>query len=630
MLFAWAQKEEEGAAKIEIDLISFLESLRKSHRTKTPFNFKNYYSTSYPYGTNLGPVIKAVDIGNNTSFNVCMYLHKVLDTEQNNLISTEQYEEKTYNRKISSTKSEPYCTIYWNYKNRNLNGLELAVPEEQGTVFKDYVTGKDLPYWEETITQLTTSLKEALGSNKTIVTAKKGNNNATTSFNKESLSYIIDPSELLKKEEKEYLNRKLAWLEYKTNTQYYVLIDEVKSLITEADKEELITKVWNNAGLPTSNAMLILIPIYKEYAENKPISLLKEGKTFPIFKQTTDLPNDLNELFIKQAVDGATIKDLAYNLFVSLPKPYEKHNYHFFRDGQIVYEYTPKQIVRNKTKMVDYVFSSVPRPDLEEGDYGTWTYEANQKVMWWNNSNLKEEYVDKYGEAYVYEKAREWKKTHYIIYKDMFPDLGNVPELAIIDDITERTEIISEEEYQEWIDQQWKKLGFTTDILFTITTGGSYAFGKTALQVGTKVTVGMVVDVVLQAGIQSLAAESFEDAIKNIDYGQVAYSGVEALIPGWQTQALLSCIREASVESMQRAEFDFQKVSANCLRSILFNILSHRTLKSDSRYFRAMQEAIEKSPGNVAKNLYKLGLDKDAIEWIAAHTGAELSKLIIE
>lgn len=166
------------------------------------------------------------------------------------------------------------------------------------------------------------------------------------------------------------------------------------------------------------------------------------------------------------------------------------------------------------------------------------------------------------------------------------------------------------------------------DMGFTLVTLGTYAAGKNLIVYGGKYATGALVDMVLQVGIEALKGNSFEEGLDNIDYGQVFYSGVESLMPGWKTQAIIGCLRGATVAPLAEGSFDLSSVAESCFENIFWNIVSHGAIQSGSAISKKLQKAVESEPGNVVKNLKGIGFDKDMIEWIAAHTGVELTDFI--
>ena len=69
------------------------------------------------------------------------------------------------------------------------------------------------------------------------------------------------------------------------------------------------------------------------------------------------------------------------------------------------------------------------------------------------------------------------------------------------------------------------------NIGFTLGTLGSYAAGKSVIIYGGKFATGAIVDMTLQVFFDALVGNTFEEALNNINYSQVFYSGTESLLP---------------------------------------------------------------------------------------------------
>jgi hypothetical protein len=178
--------------------------------------------------------------------------------------------------------------------------------------------------------------------------------------------------------------------------------------------------------------------------------------------------------------------------------------------------------------------------------------------------------------------------------------------------------------------QLLQDVAMIADIGFTVTTLGTYALGKNVIVYGGKYASGAIVDLVLQVGLEALKGNTFEEGLNNVDYGQVFYSGVESLIPGWKTQAIISCLRGATIVPLTGGSFDIFKVAKSCFNNIFWNIVSHQAIKTGSSISKKLKQTVVSSPSNFVKNLKNIGFDRDMVEWIGAHTGVELTDFINE
>jgi len=166
------------------------------------------------------------------------------------------------------------------------------------------------------------------------------------------------------------------------------------------------------------------------------------------------------------------------------------------------------------------------------------------------------------------------------------------------------------------------------DMGFTIATLGSYAVGKKIIVYGGKFATGAIVDMTIQVVLEALKGESFEEALNNVDYGKVFYSGAESLVPGWQAQIRIGCLREATIGSINRGEFDLKTIVSKCGTNAFWNMVSHGLLKKGSSLSQKLEDILRTAPGNVVKNLKSIGFDRDMVEWIGAHAGVDITMYI--
>ena len=72
---------------------------------------------------------------------------------------------------------------------------------------------------------------------------------------------------------------------------------------------------------------------------------------------------------------------------------------------------------------------------------------------------------------------------------------------------------------------------------------GTYAEGKIIWKVDTQMSIGMAVDFTIQASIKSLGEKTFEEAVYEINYRDIAWSGVTFIMSNTNMKMLLGCIR---------------------------------------------------------------------------------------
>ena len=141
------EDSEEGAA-VSFDAFNFIQELRKAALKNEEFNFSKIYNSPSPYLSNLGPVIKHnLKLNDNKTFNILIYLHKVHPDTANNSIAPLSYVKSTYNRKVHYVNSKEYRTFKWNYSKREVEGVEIAVPEDQADEFECQLVRGLSPSW---------------------------------------------------------------------------------------------------------------------------------------------------------------------------------------------------------------------------------------------------------------------------------------------------------------------------------------------------------------------------------------------------------------------------------------------------------------------------------------------------
>jgi len=167
-----------------------------------------------------------------------------------------------------------------------------------------------------------------------------------------------------------------------------------------------------------------------------------------------------------------------------------------------------------------------------------------------------------------------------------------------------------------------------TDIAFTVATAGVFTVGKTALQIGTKVSIGALTDFVLQVTILSMDGTDVESILEKIEYDQVAWSGVEILIDNWSTQVLLSCMRNSVNYLSENQGLDINFMVSSCGENALTGFFTNKVF--NEKYFLLLKKVATKSPRVVADNLVRIGCDINTIAWISSKIGLDLIKYYSE
>jgi len=86
----------------------------------------------------------------------------------------------------------------------------------------------------------------------------------------------------------------------------------------------------------------------------------------------------------------------------------------------------------------------------------------------------------------------------------------------------------------------------------------------------------------------------------------------------------------ASVESLIEQNFSIVDIGLSCFNTMFWNIISNKAFKNGSFLSNHLKIIVHAAPRNVVKNLQKIGFTKDMVEWIAAHTGENLTNFILE
>jgi hypothetical protein len=300
-------------------------------------------------------------------------------------------------------------------------------------------------------------------------------------------------------------------------------------------------------------------------------------------------------------------------------------------------------------KISQFLKEVVP-PDLDEIERQYFNYEGDiyVKILSWEETLGPDIIFQSEESSYtceIYIKTKnDWisifQDDDYLMTLDPFEYVGLAAENALpyLPDgfIVGETVVIMPAFMLHWLlqfeerQQVLDDVATLADMGFTIVTFGTYAAGKNIIVYGGKYATGAIVDMVLQIGVEALMGNSFDEALNNIDYGQIFYSGVESLLPGWRLQVGINCLREATIGSLNSGEFDIGDIAYTCFENLFFNAVSHGLIKKGSVISNKLENALQIAPDNVVKNLKTIGFDRDMVEWIASHTGVEITEFIVK
>ncbi|PKQ65981.1 hypothetical protein BZG01_12515 [Labilibaculum manganireducens] len=187
-----------------------------------------------------------------------------------------------------------------------------------------------------------------------------------------------------------------------------------------------------------------------------------------------------------------------------------------------------------------------------------------------------------------------------------------------------------------WIlKQQDRKQAFddavlAADLSLTVFTLGTYAGVKTAVKVGTKVTIAMTIDFVFQAAIISLDPEFNFTDVKLTD---VVWSGASSLIKDPKMNIVISSIRGALKGAYEESDKGFEEASLVALEimenEIIIAIITHG-LVGQTNYLNLLEKTFKKSPKAVYDKLISLGIKPKDIQSVSNQFVSNALKLTIK
>ena len=181
------------------------------------------------------------------------------------------------------------------------------------------------------------------------------------------------------------------------------------------------------------------------------------------------------------------------------------------------------------------------------------------------------------------------------------------------------------------IDLDWDLGDFAIDTVLTLGCFNVLKAGYSVMQISTKMTVGMLVDVIIQIELNKLDGTSTEDAISAVNWSDAFYSGVEILHCKWLTSSLIAMLRTAlkDVPYIRNTE-DVLAISDKCRKYFLYNFLANMVVGKNARFAKLINKCLRGNASETINGLWALGLDKGTVEWIVARvlydTETELRK----
>jgi TANFOR domain-containing protein len=167
-------------------------------------------------------------------------------------------------------------------------------------------------------------------------------------------------------------------------------------------------------------------------------------------------------------------------------------------------------------------------------------------------------------------------------------------------------------------EQTMKDFSTMLDLGISVVTFGSYAAGKAITKVSIKSAEGMIVDFGIQAFINLLDGSSIQDAVNQVDYSNVFWSGASVNIDNSRVSMALGCVRAAykGITSSSNTSMKQALIAGGgkCFEDLFLSMVSKGIVKVGDeigeKYFILLREKIEVSPEFITKRLLKYGLNK--------------------
>ena len=183
------------------------------------------------------------------------------------------------------------------------------------------------------------------------------------------------------------------------------------------------------------------------------------------------------------------------------------------------------------------------------------------------------------------------------------------------------------------IDLDWDLGDFAIDTVLTLGCFNVLKAGYSVAQISTKMTVGMLVDVIIQIELNKLDGTSTEDAISAVNWSDAFYSGVEILHSKWLTSSLIAMLRTALKDVPYiRCTEDVKEIVIKCGKTFVYNLLANFVVEKNDRLSKIIRKCLRNNASETINGLWALGLDKDTVEWIVARSlngiDTEITELI--
>ncbi|WP_197092842.1 hypothetical protein, partial [Labilibaculum euxinus] len=174
---------------------------------------------------------------------------------------------------------------------------------------------------------------------------------------------------------------------------------------------------------------------------------------------------------------------------------------------------------------------------------------------------------------------------------------------------------ILEEKHSEQIKDDISTL---FDLGLTVGTFGSYAAGKKVLLLASKSAQGALIDFGIQTLFLTLDGTSWEDAVNQVDYANVAWAATSIHISQSKMTYTLNCIRQAGRGALKPDNESLKdamiQAGESCLLDAALTYISSGLVSNTDKYSRIVLNKLTKNPAFVTKRLLKYGVSETAVQ----------------
>jgi hypothetical protein len=187
---------------------------------------------------------------------------------------------------------------------------------------------------------------------------------------------------------------------------------------------------------------------------------------------------------------------------------------------------------------------------------------------------------------------------------------------------------------EKHFEQVLKDFSTLADIGITVATLGSYTAGKTAVNVATKSVQGALIDFGIQAFINTLDGTSWEDAVAEVDYGNVMWATATIHIDNSKASYTLNCIRQAAQGALDLSNNNIReallKGGKDCILDAFLSYFSRGIVNMNDNISSLIIKKLKISPKYVTKQLLKIGIHKETIQLFKQKITEENIKELID